>query len=316
MSDELARMTLTAVADAIRRRKVSSLEVTQSLLARIDRLQPQLNCFISIERDDVLKAARSADRRLARRGKIGPLHGVPLAHKDMFYRAGRIATCGSRILREHRQQVTATVIERLAAAGALWLGGLNMGEFASDPTGGNEHFGRCRNPWNPEYVTGGSSSGSAAAVAARLSYASLGSDTGGSIRTPAALCGVVGFKPTNGRVSVYGAMPRAWSHDCVGPLARTVRDCALIARVIAGADPRDPTASGEPVPDYARKLRSGIKGVRIGVPANYFYDGVTADVQACMDASLAVLKSLGARIVKVAMISARPRRRVSASARA
>lgn len=301
MSDELARMTLTAVADAIRRRKVSSLEVTQSLLARIDRLQPQLNCFISIERDGVLKAARKADRALAQRGKIGPLHGVPLAHKDMFYRTGRIATCGSQILREHRQQVTATVVARLAAAGALWLGGLNMGEFASDPTGGNEHFGRCRNPWNTDYVTGGSSSGSAASVAARMGYASLGSDTGGSIRTPAALCGVVGFKPTNGRVSVYGAMPRAWSHDCVGPLARTVGDCARIARVIAGADPRDPAAGSEPVPDYEKKLQAGIKGVRIGVPANYFYDGVSADVRACMDASLAVLKSLGARIVKVAI---------------
>lgn len=301
MSDELAGMTLTEVAAAIRRRKVSSLEVTQNLLARIDRLQPALNCFISVERDEVLKAARKADRALARNGKVGPLHGVPLAHKDMFYRAGKVATCGSKILREHRQQVNATVVERLAAAGALWLGGLNMGEFASDPTGGNEHFGRCFNPWNLDYVTGGSSSGSASSVAARLGYAALGSDTGGSIRTPAALCGVVGFKPTNGRVSVFGAMPRAWSHDSIGPLARTVRDCARMARVIAGADPRDPTASAEPVPDYEKKLQAGIKGLRIGVPANYFYDGVSADVQACMEASIAVMKSLGARIVKVAV---------------
>lgn len=299
MSDDIAGMTLTAVADAIRRRKISSLEVTQNVLARIDRLQPQLNCFISVERDEVLQAARKADRVLAKGAKVGALHGVPLAHKDMFYRAGRIATCGSAILREHRQEVTATVIERLTAAGALWLGGLNMGEFASDPTGGNEHFGRCHNPWNTEYVTGGSSSGSASAVAARLCHAALGSDTGGSIRTPAALCGVVGLKPTNGRVSTYGAMARAWSHDCVGPLARTVRDCARLLRTIAGNDPRDPAASTESVADYEKKLRGSLKGVRIGVPVNYFYEGVTADVQACMDESIAALKSLGARIVRL-----------------
>jgi aspartyl-tRNA(Asn)/glutamyl-tRNA(Gln) amidotransferase subunit A len=217
----------------------------------------------------------------------------------MFYRAGKIATCGSEILRSEHQTITATVVERLAAAGALWLGGLNMGEFASDPTGGNEHFGRCNNPWNTAYVTGGSSSGSASAVAARICHAALGSDTGGSIRTPAALCGVVGLKPTNGRVSTYGAMPRAWSHDSVGPLARTVRDCARLARIIAGVDPRDPASSSEPVPDYEKKLRNSLKGVRVGVPTNYFYDGVTADVQACMNESLTALTALGARLVKI-----------------
>ena len=191
MNDDIAAMTLTAVADAIRRKKVSSLEVTQSVLARIDRLQPQLNCFISVERDEVLKEARKADRILAKGATVGPLHGVPLAHKDMFYRAGKIATCGSAILRDHGQEITATVVERLTTAGALWLGGLNMGEFASDPTGGNEHFGRCHNPWNTQYVTGGSSSGSASAVAARICHAALGSDTGGSIRTPAELSAFV-----------------------------------------------------------------------------------------------------------------------------
>jgi aspartyl-tRNA(Asn)/glutamyl-tRNA(Gln) amidotransferase subunit A len=299
MNDDIASMTLTAVASAIRRKKLSSLEVTQSVLARADRLQPKLNCFISVERDDVLNAARKADRALAKGRDTGPLHGVPLAHKDMFYRAGKVATCGSEILRNQRQSITATVVDRLSEAGALWLGGLNMGEFASDPTGGNEHYGRCHNPWNTEYVTGGSSSGSASAVAARICHAALGSDTGGSIRTPAALCGVVGFKPTNGRVSTYGAMPRAWSHDCVGPLARTVRDCALITQVIAGADPRDPASSAEPVPAYAKQLKKSLKGMRIGIPENYFYDGVTPDVQACMDESIAALKSLGARLVKI-----------------
>src|SRR4051812_32903470 len=299
MNDDIAGMTLTTVADAIRRKKISSLEVTQSVLARIDRLQPHLNCFISVERDEVLKAARKADRVLAKGARVGPLHGVPLAHKDMFYRAGKIATCGSAILREQRQEITATVVERLTTAGALWLGGLNMGEFASDPTGGNEHFGRCHNPWNTQYVTGGSSSGSASAVAARICHAALGSDTGGSIRTPAALCGVVGLKPTNGRVSVYGAMPRAWSHDCVGPIARTVRDCARLLEIIAGADQNDPATSAEPVHPYERRLRGSIKGLRIGIPANYFSDEVTDDVQMRMDDSVAVLKSLGAQVVSI-----------------
>ena len=299
MTDELVQMDLTDVAAAIRKKKVSSVEVTQSCLAWIEQVQPKLNCFISIERDEVLSAARKADRALAKGHRVGPLHGVPLAHKDMFYRRGKVATCGSKILRDTRQDVTATVIERLNAAGALWLGGLNMGEFYSNPTGDNVHWGRCRNPWHLDHVTGGSSSGSVAAVAARACYASLGSDTGGSIRTPAAMCGVAGLKPTNGRVSRYGTVPHAASHDCIGPLARTVRDCARIARVIAGADPNDPTSSNEPVPDYEKALRAGVKGVRIGVPINHFYDGVSADVQACMDASLAVLKSLGARIVRI-----------------
>jgi aspartyl-tRNA(Asn)/glutamyl-tRNA(Gln) amidotransferase subunit A len=299
MSDELSAMSMTEVADAIRKGKVSSLEVTENCLARIDHVQPQLNCFISIEREEVLAAARTADERLARRVRVGPLHGVPLAHKDMFYRQGKVATCGSKILRDQRQEITATVIDRLNGAGALWIGGLNMGEFASDPTGGNEHWGRCHNPWNTNYVTGGSSSGSVAAVAARATYASLGSDTGGSIRTPAAMCGVVGLKPTNGRVSVYGAMPRAWSHDCVGPIARTVRDCARLLEIIAGADQNDPATSAEPVHPYERRLRGSIKGLRIGIPANYFSDEVTDDVQMRMDDSIAVLKSLGAQVVSI-----------------
>jgi len=299
--DELLELSLTEAAAAIRRKRVSSVELTKAALHWIERVQPQLNCFISIERTAVLAAARKADRALAAGEPIGSLHGIPLAHKDMFFRRGKITTCGSKILSEERQRVTATVVDRLNAAGATWLGALNMGEFASNPTGDNAHFGRCRNPWNLASVTGGSSSGSAAAVAARVCHASLGSDTGGSIRTPAAICGVVGLKPTNGRVSVYGAMPRSWSHDCVGPLARTVRDCARLLTVIAGADPLDPDASGEPVVDYERGINAGIRGVRIGVPTDYFFDGLSADIQAAMDAGLTVLRSLGARLVPIAL---------------
>ena len=181
---------------------------------------------------------------------LGPLHGVPMAHKDMYYQAGKLSTCGSALRRDYRPAVTATVIEKLHAAGAYAFGGLNMAEFAQNPTGHNRAFGDCHNPWNPPYITGGSSSGSGASVAARFNYAALGSDTGGSIRLPAAACGVTGIKPTQTRVSRFGVMPLSFSADNVGPLTRTARDCARIMTLIAGRDPRDPTSSHEPVPDY------------------------------------------------------------------
>lgn len=301
MSRDLLELSLTEVADAIRRKRVSSLEVTHACIEHAQNVQPKLNCFIRIEADDAIAAAKKADRELKRSRKIGPLHGVPLAHKDMYYRAGKVSTCGSKILKDYRPAVTGTVVERLAAAGAIWLGGLNMAEFAANPTGHNEHFGDCRNPWNPAHITGGSSSGSGSAVGARACYGSLGSDTGGSVRLPAAACGVVGLKPTYGLISRAGIMPRSWSQDTVGPLTRTVRDCARMTRIIAGADPRDPTCATGAVPDYERGLDAPIKGLKIGVPTNHYYDGATDDVRARMRESLEVLKSLGARIVEVAV---------------
>ncbi len=298
-ASDLLNLSLCEVADAIRRKKVSSLEVTRACVARARAVQPSINCFIALEEDDALKAARAADRAIKVGAKLGPLHGVPLAHKDMFYRAGRVTTGGSKILRDYRPTTTATVAERLDAAGAIWLGNLNMAELAANPTGHNEHWGHCRNPWNTDHITGGSSSGSGAAVAARACYGSLGSDTGGSVRLPAAANGVVGLKPTYGRVSRYSVLPRVWSLDTVGPLARTVRDCARITRVIAGADKRDSTASNEPVPNYERLLDGRIKGVRVGVPQNHFYDEISDDARRRMDDSIAVLAKLGARIVRV-----------------
>ncbi|MBI4206623.1 MAG: amidase [Betaproteobacteria bacterium] len=295
----LLNLSLTEVASAIRRKKLSSVEVTRACLEHAARVQPKLNCFISLEADEALKAARKADQALKRGSKVGPLHGVPLAHKDMFYRAGKISTGGSKILREYRPKVTATVVERLAAAGAIWMGGLNMAEFAANPTGHNDHWGHCRNPWNPAHMTGGSSSGSGSAVAARACYGALGSDTGGSVRLPAAACGVVGLKPTSGLISRYGILPRSWSQDTVGPLTRTVRDCARVTRVIAGADPKDPTCVAEPAADYERALAGRIKGLRIGVPVNHYYDGATDDVRKRMDESLAVFRSLGARVAEI-----------------
>jgi aspartyl-tRNA(Asn)/glutamyl-tRNA(Gln) amidotransferase subunit A len=295
----LLNLSLAEVAAAIRKRKLSSLEITRACLEHAARVQPKLNCFISLEPEDALKAARKADQALKRGNKAGPLHGVPLAHKDMFYRAGKVSTAGSKILRNYRPQVTATVVERLAAAGAIWIGGLNMAEFAANPTGHNDHWGHCRNPWNPAHMTGGSSSGSGAAVAARACYGALGSDTGGSVRLPAAACGVVGLKPTYGLISRYGILPRSWSQDTVGPLTRTVRDCARLTRIIAGADPKDPTCVAEPAVDYERALTGRIKGLRIGVPVNHYYDAATEDVRKCMNESLALFRSLGARIIEI-----------------
>ena len=299
MSEDILELGLTELASAIRKRKLSSLEATRACLDRAQQVQPYLNCFISIEADAALKAARAADRALARSATPGLLHGVPLAHKDLFYRNGQISTGGAKILREYRPRVTATVVERLQAAGAIWLGTLNMSEFAGNPTGHNEHFGDCRNAWNAQHVSGGSSSGSGVAVAARACYGSLGSDTGGSIRHPAAFNGVVGLKPTYGRVSRFGVLPRSWSLDTVGPLARTARDCARLMRVIAGADPDDATCSAERVPDYEKALGGDAKGVRIGIPSNYYYDHASADVRACMKESLRVLRSLGARLIEL-----------------
>jgi aspartyl-tRNA(Asn)/glutamyl-tRNA(Gln) amidotransferase subunit A len=303
MSHDIVAMSLTDVASAIRRRKLSAVEVTKAVIAQAERVQPKVNCFISIEKDDALRAARAADRALARGDRVGPLHGVPLAHKDMYYRAGKVSTGGSKILRNYRPAITGTVVERLGAAGAIWLGGLNMAEFAANPTGHNVHWGHCRNPWNTDHMTGGSSSGSGAAVAARACFGALGSDTGGSIRLPAAACGVVGMKPTYGRVSRYGLVPRSWSQDTVGPLTRTVQDCARLMRVIAGADPLDMTCSHEAVPDYEKTLGASIRGLRIGVPKNHYYDNATPDVRAAMRASLAVFRALGATLVDVTVPS-------------
>lgn len=296
---ELTAMTLVEVAEAIASRQVSSLEVVRACLERSERGQRRLNCFIAIEADAVLQAAAQADAELARGRRRGPLHGVPLAHKDMFYRSGRESSCGSKIRRGFVPDTTATVIARLEAAGALVLGRLNQAEFAVGPTGHNVHYGDCRNPWNAEHIPGGSSSGSGAAVAARLVYGAFGSDTGGSVRLPAAMCGVVGLKPTQTRVSRHGMMPLSFSLDQAGPLARTARDCARLLRIIAGPDGLDSTCSAEPVPDYETELEREGTPVRIGVPSNYFYDLATPEVRRAMEQSLAVFRSLGAEVLPI-----------------
>ena len=295
----LADLSMTEAADAVRSGDVTSVALLEACWKRMDALNPTLNAVIWTDREDAFAHARAADDAVRNKAKTGPLHGVPMMHKDMYYQAGKLSTCGSALRRDFRPTVTATVIERMAAAGAYTFGGLNMAEFAQNPTGHNKTFGDCHNPWNPPFITGGSSSGSGASVAGRFNYMALGSDTGGSIRLPASANGVSGLKPTQTRVSRFGVMPLSFTHDNVGPLARTAKDCARVMSVIAGHDPRDPTSAREAVPDYEAALTGDLKGVRIGVPTNVFFDGADGPVREAVEAALDVLKARGASIIRL-----------------
>nr|WP_283949730.1 amidase [Limobrevibacterium gyesilva] len=299
--------TLAEASAAIAARQVSSRELVEACLARIAQWQPRINAFIDLRADAARAAADAADRAIAAGGPCSPLHGIPLAHKDMYYREGRVSTCGSTLRREWHATGTATVLRRLDAAGAIDLGTLNMAEWAGGATGHNIWFGDARNPWNPDRVTGGSSSGSGAAVAARLAFGSLGSDTGGSIRLPASMCGVTGLKPTYGAVSRHGAMPRAWTLDAVGPLARTAQDCALILAAIAGPDPQDASTAEAPgfampaVADgRAGRLADTLAGTVIGVEASML-QAADPSLRPALDTALAVLGDLGVELREVAI---------------
>ncbi len=296
---EPALLSLTEVAQAIAQKRMSSRQVTQSCLDRIGQWQPRLNAFMAIEADEALAAADAADAALAKGNSRGALHGVPLAHKDMYYDAGKVVTCGSKIRRDWVATTTATSLQRLKDAGTVRLGSLQMVEFAYGPTGHNPHYGPVHNPWNVDHITGGSSSGSGSAVAARLTFAALGSDTGGSIRMPAHFCGVTGLKTTVGRISRAGAMPLSQSLDTVGPLARAVEDCALLLGLMAGADPNDSTAVGGDVPDYMAATDGSLKGLTIGVPAAFYVDDLDADTARILDETVATLKREGAQVVQV-----------------
>jgi aspartyl-tRNA(Asn)/glutamyl-tRNA(Gln) amidotransferase subunit A len=306
MSAEPALLSLTEVAQAIAQKRFSSREVTKSCLDRIAQWQPRLNAFLAIEPDEALAAADAADAALAKGNARGALHGVPLAHKDMYYEAGKVVTCGSKIRRDFVATSTSTALQRLKDAGTVRLGSLQMVEFAYGPTGHNAHYGAVHNPWGLDHITGGSSSGSGAAVAARLTFAALGSDTGGSIRMPAHFCGVTGLKTTYGRISRAGAMPLSQSLDTVGPLARSALDCALLLGLMAGADPHDPTAAAEPVPDYVAATRESIKGLTVGVPSAFYVDDLDPEVERILDETISVLKREGANIVQVELPDQRP----------
>ncbi len=296
---QILELSCAGLAAAIRERQVSALKAMEAVLVRAQAVQPKLNAFLRIDAELALEGARLADKDLARGHLRGPLHGVPMAHKDMYYRKGVASSYGGKIGPTRPAPSTATALGRLDAAGAIQFGVLNMAECAFGPTGHNAHYGHCRNAWNPAYITGGSSSGSGTAVAARASYAALGSDTGGSIRLPATFCGVSGIKPTYGRVSRAGAMPLSFTMDTVGPLARTVEDCALLLAALAGADARDPVAEAREVPDYMAQLARPVAGLVIGKPRQYFYDGCDPEIAALMNASLETFRRLGATVMEV-----------------
>lgn len=293
-----ALLSLSDVAAQIRDRKLSSVEATQALLSRIEKWQPKLNAFVRIEADEALQAAKAADAELATSGPKGSLHGVPMAHKDMYYFAGKPAGCGSKVREGFIAPETSSAIKRLQDAGAIRIGALHMAEFAYGPTGHNAYLGPACNPWNHACITGGSSSGSGAAVAARLTYAALGSDTGGSIRMPAHFCGVTGLKVSYGRVSRANALPLSFTLDTVGPLARSAEDCALIAELIYGADPLDPVTDNAPAWDKSAAQRP-VSSLRIGVPKSFYVDDLESDVAATLEATIKIFEKLGAKIVTV-----------------
>ena len=292
--------TVAELAAALRARTLSSVELTRALLARIEAAQPRLNAFVTVDADGALAQARAADAALAA-GDAPPLTGVPIAHKDVIMTAGLATTCGSRMLANFVAPYDAHVVTGLRDAGTVLVGKTNMDEFAMGSSNETSHFGPVRNPWNPDYVPGGSSGGSAAAVAARLVPAATGTDTGGSIRQPASLTGICGLKPTYGACSRYGLVAFASSLDTPGMFARTAEDCALLLNAMAGHDPRDSTSLDRPREDYARDLARPLAGLRIGVPAEYTGAGIDDDVAAAVEGALAQFRKLGATTVPVAL---------------
>jgi aspartyl-tRNA(Asn)/glutamyl-tRNA(Gln) amidotransferase subunit A len=301
MNAGITSLSLHDVALALASKDVSSVEVTDACIDRMEKLNPVLDCAVEILADQARSDAHAADKKRSKSQTPDPLLGVPLAHKDMYYRAGRISGCGSKIQASHIPNHTSTALSRLDNAGALDIARLNMVEFALGITGHSDVMPTPKNPWNISHITGGSSSGSGSSVAARIVYGALGSDTGGSIRVPAAACGLVGMKPTYGRVSRYGTMPLSHSLDTIGPLTRTVKDNALMMRVIAGHDENDTTTSLLPVPDYLNGIDKGIKGLKIGIPENYFYDEINSEVERLVQRSLSILEEQGASLIPVKM---------------
>ena len=292
-------LTIAEARELIDQRKVSPVELTRTMLERIERLDLQLNSFITVTAERALAEAELAETRLREGATIGPLHGIPIALKDLFDTAGVRTTGGAKIWGDRVPERDATVVARLRASQAVLLGKLNMHEIAFGVTTQNPHYGACRNPWDTNRIPGGSSGGSGAAVAAGLCYGSLGSDTGGSIRIPSSLCGIVGLKPTYGRVSRAGVLPLCWTLDHVGPMVRSVRDAALLLLVIAGPDPADPACAAGPVPNYLETLEMGAGGLRIGLPRRHFYEQVEPEVLESVEAAVEVLQREGATVKDV-----------------
>ncbi len=293
---DVANLSITRAARALRDGEFSPLELTDAYLRRIELLNPTVNAYITVTAERARDDARLATEEFAA-GKVrGPLHGIPIAHKDLYETAGIRTTGGSKIHANHIPQADCTVARKLREAGTILLGKLNTHEYAYGVTTNNPHFGPTRNPWDLDRSPAGSSGGSGAAIAAGMATATTGSDTGGSIRMPASVCGVVGLKPTYGRVSKAGVLPLSYRYDHTGPLTRTVEDAALMLNAIAGYDPADPASARLPVDDATALLGAGVRGLRIGVPRGYFFDHLEDDIAAAMEAAIDVLVQLGADV--------------------
>ncbi len=294
-------MTILETAAALRRREISSAELTAAALERIERLNPATNAMQTVMTDAARERARQADEELARGEGRGPLHGIPIAVKDLFFTKGVRTTGGSRLFEDHVPDHDAAVVESLRAGGAVLIGKTGMHELAYGITSSNPHFGAVRNPWDRDRIPGGSSGGSGAAVASGMVAMAMGSDTGGSIRIPASYCGVVGLKPTYGRVSRYGAMPLGYSLDHMGPLTNSVRDAGAVLNVIAGYDPRDESSSHRPVENYVPNIEPSLDGLRIGMPENYYFERLDAEVDTAVRAAFHTAAERGAKIVPLRM---------------
>jgi aspartyl-tRNA(Asn)/glutamyl-tRNA(Gln) amidotransferase subunit A len=293
--------TLHSLSKAMRRKEVSPVEITLAYLQRIETFDRKINSFITVLPEQALKAARSAEKELMKGRYSGPLHGIPFAAKDLFFTRGIRTTCGSKILKNFVPVYNATVIDRLQAAGAILLGKLNMHEFAYGTTSINPHSGSVRNPWDRDRVSGGSSGGSAAALASAFVPLTLGTDTGGSIRIPSALCGTAGLKPTFGRISKHGVYPLCWTMDHPGPMTRCVADLAIAMNVMAGPDPLDPSTSTVAVPDYTRGLSANLRGIHIGIPDTYYFDRLDPEVFTAVKKAIQVCRRLGAAVRKISL---------------
>ena len=298
---DLLKMTISQLAPKIQRREVSPVEVTEAALAEADRLQPTLNSFITILREQAMEQARSQEAALARGEYRGPLQGIPIGVKDNIATSGIRTTLGTKVLADYVPDEDAEVVVRCGEAGAIILGKENMEEFAAGAISNNPHYGAVHNPWAPDHVPGGSSGGGGANVAAGVTFASLGTDLGGSVRLPGTFCGVVGLKQTFGRVSQRGLLVTSFNGDHIGPMTRSVADCALVLQVLAGHDPLDPSTVPVPVADYSASLGKGLKGLKMGVPTNHYFDLVDSEVETAVRRSIAALEELGAQLEEVSL---------------
>jgi aspartyl-tRNA(Asn)/glutamyl-tRNA(Gln) amidotransferase subunit A len=296
MSGDLAALPVHELGPLLESRQVSPVEVLNAVLENVERYDDSLKAYIDVYRDDALHAARAAESEIAGGRYRGPMHGIPVAIKDNIYFADRVTTMGSKIHGDFVSSTNAAVVDRLSEAGAVFLGKLNMHEYALGGTTDNRYYGTCRNPWDLDKSPGGSSGGSAAALASNMASAALGSDTSGSIRIPAGFCGIVGLKPTYGRVSRFGCFPEAWTLDHVGPMTRSVKDAAIILDAISGYDPRDPGSLNLPATTTARSLRTSCEGVTIGVVEEFYFSDVDDEIARCVRAGVDALRQRGARV--------------------